>query len=205
MNRRIAIFAAFFAVACGAVSLGCASLPFGSRAVPPPPEPHPMELDEYVIGPADVLRITVWKNPELSGVMPVRPDGKISIALLDDVQAAGLTPLELKEVITESLREYVADPDVTIVLEQVASPQVFVLGEVARQGPIPLTRNLRVLDALSISGGFSVFADRNDVRVIRRTAEGSVEYHFDYGAYLDGKAHESNLLLRNGDTIVVPD
>jgi polysaccharide export outer membrane protein len=176
-----------------------------SRVVPPPPEPDPMNLEEYVIGPADSLRIEVWKNSELSATDPVRPDGKISLPLLDDVQASGLTPLELKEVLTQSLREYVENPDVTVVVAEVSSPLIYLLGGVARQGPIPLTRNLRVLDAISHAGGFSQFADRSDVRVLRRTTNGLVEYRFDYDAYLDGDAPESNFLLQPGDTIVVPD
>jgi polysaccharide export outer membrane protein len=200
MQTRVVTRAVSVALLGLAFVVGCAP-----SVAPPPAEPDPMDMDAYVIGPSDVLCITVWKNPELSGSVPVRPDGKISIALLDDVQAAGLTPLELKELLTESLREYVSEPDVTVVVEQVASPQVFVLGEVLRQGSIALTRNLRVLDALSIAGGFTPFADRDDIRILRRTADGLVEYRFDYGDYLDGGAPESNFLLQNGDTIVVPD
>jgi polysaccharide export outer membrane protein len=192
----LSLFVAFL----GAVTSGCAS-----RVVPPPPEPDPMDRDEYVIGPADTIKVEVWKNAELGATVPVRPDGKISVPLLDDVQAAGLTPLELKEVITEALREYVAEPDVTVIVSQVASAQVYLLGGVARQGSIHLTRNLRVLDAISEAGGFTQFADRGDVRVLRRTANGLVEHRFDYDAYLAGDAPESNFLLHAGDTIVVPD
>jgi polysaccharide export outer membrane protein len=200
MIRRISMLALLAVLALTASPVACAS-----RIAPSPPEPDPMNLDDYVIGPADLLKIDVWKNPELGGSVPVRPDGKISTPLLDDIQAAGLTPLELKEVLTASLREYVDNPDVTVVVSQVASPQVFLLGGVARQGSIPLTHNLRVLDALSLAGGFSPFADRDDVRILRRTANGLVEYRFDYDAYLDGEALESNFLLQSGDTIVVPD
>jgi polysaccharide export outer membrane protein len=184
--------------ACNALA-GCAA-----RGPSVPPEPEAASPKGYVIGPADELRVTVWQNSELSGAVPVRPDGKISIPLLDDVQAAGLTPLELKEQITGRLREYIGQPDVTVTVLHVASHQVFVLGELARQGPIPLTRSLRVLDAISIAGGFSPFADTDDIRVLRRTDEGVAEYRFDYDAYLTGRAPESNLLLRSGDTIVVP-
>jgi polysaccharide export outer membrane protein len=200
LKSRLAILGLVIALAGGGMPFACAS-----RAVPPPPEPDPMNLDDYVIGPADKLRIEVWKNPELGATVPVRPDGKISTPLLDDVQAAGLTPLELKEVLTESLREYVENPDVTVVVAEVSSPIVFLLGGVGRQGPIPLTHNLRVLDAISYAGGFSQFADRDDVRVLRRTPNGLVEHRFDYDAYLDGDAPESNFLLHPGDTIVVPD
>jgi polysaccharide export outer membrane protein len=187
--------------------LGVAATPLAcaSRALPPPPEPDLMNLDDYVIGPADELRIDVWKNPDLGATVPVRPDGKISLPLLDDVQAAGLTPLELKEVLTQALREFVENPDITVIVSDVASPTVFVLGGVARQGSIPLTHNLRVLDAISVAGGFTQFADRGDVRVLRRTSNGLVEYRFDYDAYLDGETPSSNFLLQRGDTIVVPD
>jgi len=197
---RLTVLGLLVALGVGAVSVACAS-----RVVPPPPEPDPMNLDDYVIGPADKIKVDVWKNADLGGTVPVRPDGKISLPLLDDVQAAGLTPLELKEVLTQALREYVEDPDVAVVVAEVASPQIFLLGGVAHQGAIPLTRNLRVLDALSVAGGFSQFADRSDVRVLRRTASGLVEHRFDYDAYLDGDAPESNFVLQPGDTIVVPD
>jgi polysaccharide export outer membrane protein len=200
LESRLAVLGLVLALAGAGVPVACAS-----RAVPPPPEPDPMNLAEYVIGPADSLRIEVWKNPELGATVPVRPDGKISLPLLDDVQASGLTPLELKEVLTQSLREYVESPDVTVVVSEVGSPIVFMLGGVARQGPIPLTHNLRVLDAVSFAGGFSQFADRDDIRVLRRTPNGLVEHRFDYDAYLDGDAPESNFLLQPGDTIVVPD
>ena len=200
MKLRLATLGLLVALAVGALPTACAS-----RAVPPPPEPDPMDLDDYVIGPADQLRIDVWKNDELNVTVPVRPDGKISIPLLDDVQAAGLTPLELKEVLTQSLREYVENPDVTVMVAEVESPIVFLLGGVLRQGPVPLTHNLRVLDAISYAGGFTQFADRGDVRVLRRTPNGLVEHRFDYDAYLDGDAPESNFLLERGDTIVVPD
>jgi polysaccharide export outer membrane protein len=175
-----------------------------SRALPPPPEPDPMEMDDYVIGHSDNLEITVWKNPELSNTVVVRHDGKISLPLLDDVQAVGLTPLELKEVLTEGLREFVGDPEVTVTVTQMNSYVVYVLGEVARQGPIPLTRNLRVLDALSTAGGFGTFADRDDIRILRRSSKGIQEFRFDYDAYLKGQVPEANLLLQRGDTIVVP-
>jgi polysaccharide export outer membrane protein len=198
MIRRLSMLGLLAVLA--ATPVACAS-----RAVPPPPEPDLMNLDDYVIGPADQLKIEVWKNTELSATVPVRPDGKISLPLLDDVQSAGLTPLELKEVLTQALREFVEDPDVTVIVSQVASPTVFVLGGVARQGTIQLTHNLRVLDAISVSGGFTQFADRGDIRVLRRTPSGLVEHRFDYDAYLDGEAPESNFLLERGDTIVVPD
>ena len=171
----------------------------------PPPTPLAGERETYVIGLTDVLRIDVWKNPEVSVIVPVRNDGKISVPLLDDVQAEGLTPEELKEVITQELSEYITSPDVTVVVNQANSQTVSIIGAVGRSSQIALQREMRVLDAIATAGGFSAFARKNDVRILRRTPDGIVEYHFSYGAFLSGKAAESNIVLRPGDTIVVPD
>jgi polysaccharide export outer membrane protein len=191
-----------YALALLAVIAGC-----GRRPIPPPPEPDIMNRPAYVIGPADLLSIRVWKNPELSlDQVPVRPDGKISVPLVNDVQAAGLTTLELKDVLTKALAEYVTNPEVTVVVVQMNSRKVFVLGEVTKPGPIPLVEDLRVLDAISAAGGFTTFADKRHVKVIRRQADGTgVEYRFNYNSYVSGGDPLSNLLLQNGDTIVVPD
>ncbi len=137
--------------------------------------------------------------------MPVRPDGKISVPLLNDVQAQGLTALELKEVITRDLGEYVSNPDVTVVVNAIGSKYAFVIGEVMRSGPVPLGKDVRVLDAISNAGGFGPFADKKRIRVIRRQGGGEVEYRFNYDAYVAGKAPGTNLLLVPNDTIVVPD
>jgi polysaccharide export outer membrane protein len=182
-----------------AVSMGCAG-----GGLPHPPEPPPMEKADYVIGAGDNLTIQVWKNPELSVAVPVRPDGKISVPLLDDVQAEGFTALELKEVITRDLGEYVTNPDVTVVVGGV-SKRIYMLGEVGRQGPIALSSDLRVTDAISAAGGFGTFADKKNVKVIRRSENGEVEYRFNYEAYMAGKAPGTNLLLVPNDTIVVTD
>jgi polysaccharide export outer membrane protein len=160
----------------------------------------------YEIGPGDVLQVSVWRQPELSvESVVVRLDGKISVPLIDDVQASGLTPLELKEVVTERLAEYVGDPTVTVVVLQVHSKMVYVLGEVARQGPISLRSEMRVVDALSVAGGFSTFANKGDVKIIRsRNGGAPVEFRFDYESFVDGSDLEQNILLLPGDKIVVP-
>jgi len=182
-----------------ALSAACAG-----KGMPHPPEPPLMEKADYVIGAGDGLTIRVWKNPELSVNVPVRPDGKISVPLLDDVQAEGFTALELKEVITRDLGEYVTNPDLTVIVETVFK-RVYVLGEVGRQGPQPLASDLRVTDAISAAGGFGTFADKNSVKVIRRSENREVEYRFNYDAYIAGKAPGTNLLLAPNDTIVVTD
>lgn len=183
-----------------ALAAGCAP-----KGAVPPPEPEAGFRDPYVIGIPDVLRIVVWRNPELSVDVPVRRDGKISVPLVDDVQAEGLTPEELKEVLTQSLAEYVTAPDVTVIVLETNSHTVTVIGGVARSGQIPLTRQMRVLEAIATMGGFNAWARRDRVKVIRKDDQGVREFVFDYGAYSAGKATDSNLLLRPGDTIVVPE
>ena len=170
----------------------------------PPPEVVAGERMPYVIGVSDSLQVSVWNNPDLNVAVSVRPDGMISVPLLDDVQAEGLTPQELKEVLTESLSEFIAAPDVTIVVLQMNSRLVYLIGEgVASNGPLPLQRDLRVLQAIIHMGGFTIWAQKNHVRILRPTRTGNVEYIFNYGAYLAGKAPDSNLLLQPDDTVVV--
>lgn len=178
---------------------------FGAAATPPPDEVAG-EREEYVIGVSDVLQIVVWRNPELSVEVPVRRDGKISVPLVDDVQAEGLTPEELKEVLTEALAEFVTAPDVTVVVQQTNSQTVTVVGGVVRSGQVGLTRQMRVLEAIATMGGFGPFARKDAIRIIRPMPDGTtVEYGFNYGAYSRGKAPDSNFLLQPGDTIIVPE
>jgi polysaccharide export outer membrane protein len=191
-------------LALGLLATACAARSLS----PPPPDPDPMARATYHIGVTDVLRIDVWRNPELSVDVPVRPDGQISVPLLDDIQAEGLEPTELKQVLTREFSEYVESPHVTVIVLQMNSQFVSVLGAVNREGRIPLTRELRVLEAIAASGGFTTFADKDNIRIVRRTADGhggEVEYRFDYDAYRKGKAPGTNIVLANGDTIIVPD
>lgn len=201
-GRRIAPFLhGLLGLLVVALGSGCSG-----RGAPPPPEDVPGERDEYVIGIPDVLKIVVWRNPELSVEVPVRRDGKISVPLVDDVQAEGLTPEELKEVLTEALAEFVTAPDVTVVVQETNSHTVTVVGGVARSGQIALTRQMRVVEAIATMGGFNAFAKKDRIKIIRELPDGqTVEYGFNYGAYSAGKAMESNLLLRPGDTIIVPE
>jgi len=180
-----------------ALVLGCAS------SLPMPPEEAPGDTT-YRITAGDTIGVRVWKNPELSVDVPVRPDGMISVPLLDDLKAEGLTPQELKQVVGRELSEYISHPDVTIVVLQ-SGKRVFVIGEVVRSGPIPLVTNLRVLDAISAAGGFGPFANTRKVRIIRKTEDGEITYGFNYNAYVAGDAPGTNILLHPGDTIVVPD
>lgn len=180
--------------------VGCAS-----EGAPMPPEATAGEREEYIIGIPDQLQIVVWKNPELTVEVPVRRDGKISVPLVDDVQAEGLTPRELKEVLTEALAEFVTAPDVTVIVSATNSHTVTVIGGVARSGQIPLVRQTRVLEAIATMGGFNAWAKRDHIKIIREVDGEMVEYVFNYGAFSSGKAPNSNLLLQPGDTVVVPE
>lgn len=190
----------FVVVAMTVLGVGCTGV-----GLAPPPEAEAGTREEYVIGVPDVLKVVVWRNPDLSVEVPVRRDGMISVPLVDDVQAEGLTPRELKEVLTEALAEYVTAPDVTVIVQQTNSHTVTVVGGVARSGQIPLTRQMRVLEAIATMGGFNAWAKKDRIKVIRKVDGKLVEYGFNFGAYSAGKAPESNLLLKPGDTVVVPD
>ncbi len=191
---------AIAALVVGAL-LACAST---KRPLPPPAE-APLDRSEYVIGLGDQLQITVWRNQDLSGIRLVRTDGMISVPLVDDIRAEGLTPHQLKDAITEKLDEYISAPDVTVSVAQANSKQVYILGEVAVSGPVPVLQDLRVTDAISVARGFGPFADRSDIRIVRREGHDEVEYRFDYNAYIRGRAPGTNILLQPGDTVIIPD
>lgn len=182
------------------VGLGCGSQ---HAAGPPIVEAPAGQRKPYVIGVTDVVTIAVWKNPELGLAVPVRSDGKISVPLLDDVQAEGLTAEELKEVITQELSEYVSAPDVTVIVTQMNSRKATIVGGGAGWGVVPLAQETRLLEAISMKGGFTPFARRNDVRVLRRTDNGIVEYEFSYDDYVAGRAPGTNIILEPGDHVVV--
>jgi polysaccharide export outer membrane protein len=200
MDDRRWVLGALLLAMLGSLVLGCAS-----PGAPFPPEPSPGAREDYVIGIPDVLRIVVWRNQELSVEVPVRSDGKISVPLVDDVQAEGLTAEELKEVLTEALSEYVTAPDVTVIVQEINSHTVTVVGAVARSGQLPLVRQTRVLEAIATMGGFTIWAKKDHVKIIRKSESGPIEYLFNFGDYASGKAPDSNLVLEPGDTVVVPD
>lgn len=159
---------------------------------------------DYKIGPQDVLQIDVWKEPEISRTIPVRPDGKISLPLLNDVQADGLTAMQLAGVIREGLTKYLTSPQVTVTVTQINSRRVYLTGEVTRAGMIPLLPNMTVLQALSTAGGFTQFARLKNIYVLRVENGRQVKYPFNYKDVVKGKSPEENILLRPGDIIVVP-
>ncbi len=158
----------------------------------------------YVIGPDDILDITVWKEPDFSLRLPVRPDGKISLPLLNDVQAAGLTPMQLAASVAVMLRKYLTQPQVTVIVTQINSWRVYVVGEVMRPGPIPMLPNMTVLQALATAGGLGQFANQKGIYVLRNEGGKQVKYPFNYKEAINGKAAKQNIVLKAGDTIVIP-
>lgn len=159
---------------------------------------------EYRIGPQDVLRIDVWKEPEISRAVPVRPDGKISLPLLNDVQAAGFTPTQLTGIITEGLKKYITSPQVTVSVTEINSRRIYVTGEVTRPGAFPLLPNMTVLQALSSASGFTQFARRKNIYVLRVEDGKQVKHPFNYNEVVAGRKPEQNISLQAGDVIVVP-
>jgi polysaccharide export outer membrane protein len=158
----------------------------------------------YKIGPQDLLKIDVWKEEQLTRTVPVRPDGKITLPLLNDVQAAGLTPMELAGVISDQLKKYINNPKVTVSVTEINSRRVYVTGEVLKAGAYALLPHMTVLQALSSSGGFTQFARVKNIYVLRPENGKQVRMPFNYKEAVRGKNSEQNLELLPGDVIVVP-
>jgi polysaccharide export outer membrane protein len=156
----------------------------------------------YRIGPEDVLHISVWGNEELTRDATVRPDGKISLPLLQDIQAEGLTAVELSEVIRKKLLGYVKDPDVAVIITEINAPKVFVIGKVTRPGEYPLRSDMSVLQALSLAGGFTPFASPKKITVLRNKGGEREIRKINYYDMIENG--EGNYMLKPGDTIVVP-
>jgi polysaccharide export outer membrane protein len=158
----------------------------------------------YLIGAQDVLDISVWKEPDISRTVPVRPDGKISLPLVRDIQAAGLTPMQLERLVAEKLQKYVTDPQVTVIVKEINSQRIYILGEVNRSGTFTLLPNMTVLQALSGAGGFTQFANMKGIYVTRLENGRPVKYSFNYKEVVNGQNPGQNIVLKPGDTIVVP-
>ena len=158
---------------------------------------------EYVIGPEDVLHVAVWKENDLTATLPVRPDGKISLPLLNDVQASGMTPQQLAASLTEKLKKYIADPHVTVVVTTINSKRIYLVGEVLHTGATPLSPNMTVLQALS-SAGLNQFAKTKGIYVLRTENGRQQKLPVDYRKIVKGERIEQNYVLKPGDTIVVP-
>lgn len=158
----------------------------------------------YIIGPQDVVDISVWKEPDLSRTVPVRPDGKITLPLLNDVQAAGLTPGQLAAAVTEGLKKFETAPQVTVIVTAIKSQRFYILGEAGHPGAYDLLPNMTVLQGISSGGGFTQFAHSKRIYVLRQENGKQVKYPFNYRDVISGKNVEQNIILKAGDTIVVP-
>lgn len=159
---------------------------------------------DYAIDPQDVVRVDVWKEPDISRTVPVRPDGKISLPLLNDVQAAGLTATQLSAAIHDGLTKYLTNPQVTVTVTEINSRRVYATGEVARPGALALLPNMTVLQALSSAGGFTQFAKIKNIYVLRVEGGKQIQHPFNYKEVVKGKKPEDNILLQPGDVVVVP-
>jgi polysaccharide export outer membrane protein len=162
------------------------------------------ESPDYTIGAEDVINISVWKEPELTMSVVVRPDGSVSLPLINDVNARGLTPMQLAAHLTARLKQFLADPRVTVIVTQINSRRFYVLGEVGRPGAFPLLPNMTVLQALSTAGGFREFANPSKIYVLRNENGAAKKYPFNYKKVIAGKNIEQDILLKPGDTVVVP-
>jgi polysaccharide export outer membrane protein len=158
---------------------------------------------DYMIGADDTLHISVWKEPDLTTTLPVRPDGKISLPLLNDVDAAGFTPMQLADTITTKLKKYIADPRVTVVVTAMTSRRIFVTGEVTHSGAVPLLPNMTVLQALA-TAGFTQFANLKGIYVLRTENGKQIKLPFNYKQVIKGRNPQENIMLKRGDTVVVP-
>ncbi|MBV9624610.1 MAG: polysaccharide biosynthesis/export family protein [Acidobacteria bacterium] len=169
-------------------------------ATPPLPQ---TSSSSYVIGPDDVLAVSVWKEPELTNTLPVRADGMISLPLLNDVPAAGLTPMQLAASITEKLKKYVSDPRVTVTVTAMNSKRIYITGEVLKPGSMNLTPQMTVLQALS-SAGFTQFANTKGIYILRNESGRQTKLPVNYKKLIKGQDVGQNVSLKPGDTIVVP-
>jgi len=160
--------------------------------------------NDYQISPEDVLDISVWKEPELQQTVTVRPDGGISFPLVGNILAAGRTPAELQSDIKIKLDEYIPDAVVNVSVKQIQGLRIFVSGKVRQPGQFTVGRYVDVLQALTLAGGITAFADGKNIRVLRRNGTQETIYHFDYNRVQRGESMEQNIVLRSGDTVIVP-
>jgi polysaccharide export outer membrane protein len=200
--RSIAVVAVAL-VGAGAPVRGQSAVPRPAAAAAVPPAGVVAPAD-YVIGPEDQLSIVFWRDKDLSSDVVVRPDGKISLPLLNDVQAGGLTPEQLRQRILEEAKRYVEDPTPSVVVRQINSRKVFVTGEVAKPGTYPLTGPTTVLQLLATAGGVNEYADKEKIVILRRDGVREVAHKFNYKQVVQQKNPDQNIQLQPGDTVVVP-
>ena len=163
-----------------------------------------LRAEKYLIGKGDVLEVNVWKEENLTRTLKVRVDGKISLPLLDDIQAAGRTPMELKKDIVKRLSKFIEGPEVTIIVNAQVSQQFYVIGEIAGTGAYPLDKELTLVQAIAQVGGFTEWADRDEIILLRRGQEGDKRIIIDFEEIIEGKSSGQNIVLQKDDAIIVP-
>jgi polysaccharide export outer membrane protein len=173
-------------------------------AKPPATGPSVTVASDFTIGPEDVLGVLFWRDQEMSGDVTVRPDGMITLPLVRDVKAAGLTPDQLADAIQKAAAEYIAEPSVTVVVRQINSRKVFITGEVAKPGAYPLPSSMTVMQLIAVAGGLTEFADTKGISIMRVEGGQSKTFPFNYKDVAKGKKREQNIVLKPGDTVVVP-
>jgi polysaccharide biosynthesis/export protein len=219
LGLALLVTIAWAGVACGQNSVNSASvakpvLPESADAAktgqPAAPDTVPQRVvdvrpEGFVIGVEDILNVNVWKEPEMSRIVPVRPDGMITLPLIGEIQAKGMTPVQLQDQITASLKKFMSDPQVTVIVAEVHSLTFNVVGLVLKPGYYPLTRRMTVLDAIALSGGFQPFAKQKKVYILRTQADGKqVRIPFNYKDVIKGKRPDENIELQPRDTVVIP-
>ena len=178
----------------GTAAIGGTYSPTGTAALPA----------GYVIGAEDVLSVVFWREKEMSADVVVRPDGKISLPLLKDIQAAGYTPEQLTGVLVSAASKYVSQPNATVIVKEINSRKVFIVGQVAKPGGYPMTGNMTVLELIALAGDTLEFAKSKNVAVVRKQHDGEQRFKFNYKDVLKGKDVQQNILLKPGDTVIVP-
>jgi polysaccharide export outer membrane protein len=197
---------ACLAAVCGLLGAipGFAQAPADARPAPVSSQVAGVDPSTYRVGAEDVLEISVWREDALKKEVLVRPDGGVSYPLIGEVQAAGKTVLEIRDDVARRLEKFIPDPAVSVTILKTGSQRVYVIGKVNKPGEFALGRYVDVLQALSMAGGLTPFADGNDIRVMRRDGDRQVSFPFEYNRVVRGQKLEQNIPLRAGDVVVVP-
>ena len=191
----------------GAPATSTPAKPTASVSAPKPPVAVPPGVivpADYVIGPEDILTIVFWREKDLSSDVIVRPDGRISLPVLQDVEAAGLTPEQLRDSLTKIAERYVEDPNVTVVVKEINSRRVFITGQVAKPGPYNITSPMTVVQLIAFAGGLLEYAKEEDIAIMRIEKDEAVSYRFNYDEVKHRKNLKQNIQLKPGDTVIVP-